>query len=82
MGGARVAKQQIHQAKLRVTCDLEIPQYQKNKGIEIELRANDDSLGQLQVMGAHVYFRAKHQRKWSHWSFSDFVKLLEDNRNA
>jgi hypothetical protein len=73
---------QIHQAKLRVTCDLEIPQYQKNKGIEIELRANNAPLGELQIMGAHVYFRATHQRKWSHWTFSEFVRLLEDNRNA
>jgi hypothetical protein len=73
---------QVHQAKLRVTCDLEIPQFQKNKGIEIELRANDEPLGQLQIMGAHVYFKGPHQRKWSHWSFSAFAKLLEDNRNA
>ena len=78
----RVAKQQIHLAKLRVTCDLEIPQYQKDKGIEIELSANDTALGQLQISGAHVYFKAAHQRKWSHWSFSEFVKLMEDNRNA
>lgn len=75
-------KQQIHQAKLRITCDLEIPQYQKNKGLEIELRAGNVALGQLQIMGAHVYFRGSHQKKWLHWSFSEFVKLLENNRNA
>jgi len=77
-----MAKRQVHLAKLRVTCDLEIPQYQKSKGIEIELSANGDPLGELQIFGAHVYFRAHRKQKWSHWSFSAFVKLLEDNRNA
>jgi hypothetical protein len=71
---------QVHQAKVRITCDLEIPHFQKNKGIEIEFRANDEPLGELHIMGAHVYFRGPRQRRSTEWSFSEFVKLLEENR--
>lgn len=73
---------QVHKAKLRVTCDLEIPQFQKNKGIIIDLTANDESLGEMQIMGAHVYFKGHRQKKWSCWSFSEFVALLDANRTV
>lgn len=68
---------QVHKAKLSISCELEIPQFQKNKGIHLELMANDSPLGEIQVMGAHVYFRAAKKQKWKQWSFTDFVKLLE-----
>lgn len=71
---------QVHQAKFRVTCDLEIPHFQKNKGIEIEFRANDEPLGFLNIMGAHVYFRGARRQKFTEWSFSEFVKMLDENR--
>lgn len=73
---------QVHQAKLRVTCDLEIPQYQTHNGIEIELSANGKLLGEIQIQGAHVYYRRTRNSNWSSWTFSDFAKILEDNKNA
>ncbi len=72
-----------HQAKMRITCDLEIPHYQKQKrGIEIDLIADDSLAGELQIMGAHVCFRRTRKSKWSCWSFSEFAKLLEANKKS
>jgi len=68
----------IHRAKLRVTCELEVPQYQKGKGIEIELVADDKPLGELHIYGAHVYFRPFRKSKWKSWSFTEFAKLLSE----
>lgn len=75
-----MAREQIHRATMRVTCDLEIPQYQKDKGVEIDLLANDELAGQLFISGAHVYFRKNRKSKWRAWSFTEFARLLEENK--
>ncbi len=71
---------QKHLAKLRITCDLEIPQYQKGKGIEIDLESDQVLAGQIFISGAHVYFRRTRNSKWSYWTFTEFAKMLEDNK--
>lgn len=71
---------QVHRATFRVTCDMEIPQYQKDGGMELDLMANDRLVAQIWVSGAHVYYRKSRKASWSVWTFSDFAKLLEDNK--
>lgn len=72
-----MAKQQVHKAIFKITRDIELPQYEDG-GIEVELRANDEKLGELTISGAHVYFRPRNARKWKSWDFTNFVELLSD----
>ena len=36
-GAQQMAKQVVHRAKMRITCDVEIPRHQKEGGVEVDL---------------------------------------------
>ena len=72
-----MAKQQVHKATFHISRHIELPQSEKG-GIEVELRAGGDKLGELTISGAHVYFKAKNARNPKAWDFTSFVQLLNN----
>jgi hypothetical protein len=70
-----MSKTQIHKATLRITRDMEIPQYEQ-RGVELELRAHDELLGTVVFSGAYVYFQKGRFKRW--WSFSEFCDMLRN----
>jgi len=72
-----MTKNQIHKATFQITRHIELPQYESG-GIEVELRANDEKLGELTISGAHVYFKAAYAKQTKSWDFTHFIEMLED----
>jgi hypothetical protein len=72
-----MAKQQIHEAHVRITRSLTLPQYEHG-GVEFELRANGKKLADVVFTGAHVLFTPARGTTKA-WDFTHFVELL---RNA
>ena len=70
-----MAKTQIHEAKVTITRQLVLPQYEDG-GVVLELRADQKLLGTVTFSGAHVYFQYHRMKK--HWNFSQFVDLLKN----
>ena len=71
-----MTKQQVHKATFHISRHIELPQYEDG-GIEVELRASGEKLGDLTISGAHVSFKAKNARKSKVWDFTQFVDLLK-----
>ena len=51
----------------------------KGERIKFVFVANGEKLGELRISAASVDFKARNKQKYTRWSISKFVQLLEEN---
>ena len=71
-----MAKRQIHEARVQITRNLTLPQYEQG-GVEFELRAYGKKHGDVMFTGANVNFTSRGTTKT--WDFTHFVELLRNS---